>query len=192
MLAWIRGYLDNRSFKVFFNGAISPKHIISKGAPQGAILSPSLFNVMLSDLPHVRGVSLAEYANDIVIYCWGSNLGEVQACIQAQINLMFNWTQTWGFRLNSEKTKAMLLTRKNIDNPQVKIDNISFDFARTYKYLSLMLNSPALGWKDHINYPRDSCMGCVNVMQIMSAHHWGADREVLLKFYKAVVRSKLY
>ena len=28
-------------------------------------------------------------------------------------------------------------------------------------------------------------------MQAMSAHHWQAHREVLLKFYKAVIRSKL-
>jgi hypothetical protein len=48
MLAWIREYLDNRSFRVLFEGALSPEHIITRGVPQGAILSPTLFNVMLS------------------------------------------------------------------------------------------------------------------------------------------------
>jgi hypothetical protein len=93
---------------------------------------------MLSDLLRVQGVALAEYADDIAIYCRGSNLREVQACILAQVNLMFNVTQTWEFKLNSEKTKAMLFTRKNVDNPQVKIYNISIDFVRMYNYLGLL------------------------------------------------------
>ena len=191
MLAWIREYLKNRSFKVLFEGAISPVHIIRSGVPQGAILSPTLFNVMLSDLPRVRGVTLAEYADDIAIYCSGPDLGEVQARIQAQVNQIFNWTQFWGFRLNPEKTKGLLFTCKNVNYPHVRIDNVNIEFVRTYKYLGLLLDSPALGWKDHINHLRESCIRRTNVMQAMSAHHWGADREVLLKFYKAVIRSKL-
>jgi len=51
MLRWLRDYLSDRSFKVFFEGEYSTLRKIKAGVPQGAILSPLLFNVVMSDIP---------------------------------------------------------------------------------------------------------------------------------------------
>jgi hypothetical protein len=40
MLAWNREYLNSRSFRVFFEGAISPEHFITRGVPQEAYYLP--------------------------------------------------------------------------------------------------------------------------------------------------------
>ena len=51
ILAWIRNYLFNRKMFVRVGDMLSDLCLMDAGCPQGAILSPLLFNIMLSDLP---------------------------------------------------------------------------------------------------------------------------------------------
>ena len=65
MLRWITDFLSNRNFTVKVNNSYSQKYPISTGVPQGAILSPLLFNILMSDLPAHRDVHCLMYADDI-------------------------------------------------------------------------------------------------------------------------------
>jgi hypothetical protein len=84
MLRWLRDYLTGRSFKVFFEGEYSVLHGIKAGVPQGAILSPTLFNVVMSDIPSVPGVRLMltlskpqpEYRHSSLLSVHGRNSGD--------------------------------------------------------------------------------------------------------------------
>jgi hypothetical protein len=60
MLAWIQEYLSSQTFKVFFEEVYSEEHLISAGVPQGVVLSPTLFNVIMSDLPHLNNVRISD------------------------------------------------------------------------------------------------------------------------------------
>jgi ribonuclease HI len=191
LLCWIREYLLNRKFRVFFEGEYSTDRDISSGVPQGSILAPTLFNMMVSDLPRVNDVTLSEYADDITIYSCGYDINTIRTRVQQQVNLFLEWTQDWGLKLNDAKTKAMMFTRKKIRPPLIEIDNIPVEFVPSHRYLGMILDAPGLIWKEHIQYLRDASTAKVNVMKSVSHYHWGADRHVLLKFYKAVIRSKL-
>ena len=72
LLRWIRGYLSNRSSRVFFNGAYSSSRCFLLGTPQGGVLSPFLFNVLmhrlLTTLPAVPGVTVTCYADDLCVH----------------------------------------------------------------------------------------------------------------------------
>ena len=51
-LAWFSSYLENRSQRVYVEGALSDIRKLDKaGVPQGGNLSPLLYNVFCSDLP---------------------------------------------------------------------------------------------------------------------------------------------
>ena len=65
LLRWVREYLCNRKFNVYFDGEYSKEHEISSGVPQGSILSPLLFNIMINDIPCIENVMLMEYAYDV-------------------------------------------------------------------------------------------------------------------------------
>ena len=53
LLNVIRGFLTNRSLRVRIGSTISPIIQMQAGTPQGAVLSPSLYNIFVDDLQDV-------------------------------------------------------------------------------------------------------------------------------------------
>lgn len=191
MLKWIKEYLTDRKFRVFFEGAYSSERSISSGVPQGSILGPLLFNIMMRDIPSEFEVHRSEFADDVAVYISGHDVEHISARIQEQIDLFYRWTRAWGLTVNPSKIKAMIFTNKRITPPELTINEEPVEFVQTHSFLGMKLDSPKLLWKEHIQYLRDSCVPRLNIMKSLSNNHWGADREVLLKFYQAVIRSKL-
>lgn len=189
LLRWIEEFLKRRSYKVYYEGEFSDEFPISSGVPQGSILSPTLFNVMISNIPHVQGVNMAEYADDIVIYTSDSNVKLATQRLQRQVNELTKYLDEWGFQLNENKTKGLMLTLCKFTNPIIKINNIPIEFVQQYKYLGMTLDRPRLSWSSHIKILIDKCIKKVNIIKAISGHQWGADRVILLKLYKAIVRS---
>ena len=48
-----------------------------------------------------------------------------------------------------------------------------------------------LTFKNHVRYLRSSCQKALDILRVVRHTDWGADRIVLLRLYRAVVRSKL-
>jgi hypothetical protein len=67
MLNWLSNYLTNRTVNVKIEDSLSTTRTINKGVPQGCVLSPILFNIMMADfpLPDLR-TNLALFADDIL------------------------------------------------------------------------------------------------------------------------------
>ena len=191
LLHWLREFLSDRTFQVYFEGSLSAVCPITSGVPQGAVLSPTLFNVMLSDIPSAPHVHVAEYADDLAIFANGWNYESLCRSIQVQVDRLHAWTQRWGFTLNPVKTKGMVFSLLSHATPVVRLGNEVIDFVGRHKYLGLHFDSPRLSWKSHISYLREACLGKVNMLKSISGSYWGADREILLQFYTSFVRSKL-
>ena len=64
-LRWIRGYLRNRTSRVLFHGASSTYRELELGTPQGGVLSPFLFSLLmhrlLTLLPDIPGTTVLCY-----------------------------------------------------------------------------------------------------------------------------------
>ena len=191
LLRWFRAYLSGRMFKVFFEGEYSSCRPIKSGVPQGAILSPTLFNIMMSDMPSTPGVSTAEYADDITFFVSNPNIQTATNQLQNQINSFVEWTLSWGLKLNLDKTKIMCFTTKKVHPLPIQANGHNLEFVQHHKYLGVVLDAPCLKWKPHIEMLRTSCLPILNLLKSISNRHWGADRLTLLKLYKVLLRSKL-
>ena len=78
-LSFMLSYLKNRSRRVSINSSFSTWEEIIAGVPQGSILGPLLFNIFLNDIFYFENRSfLSNYADDNVLYAFGSNLDEVK------------------------------------------------------------------------------------------------------------------
>ena len=88
--------------------------ILTAGTPQGAVLSPLLFNLMLSDFPTSEDVDLFVYADDISVSCSNSDAGEAKLIMQRYLNKFSRWAETWGLIINLQKTIVQHFTRKKV------------------------------------------------------------------------------
>ena len=191
LLRWIAAYLEQRRFRVYYEGEYSTDHNIASSVPQGAILSPTLLNVMMRDIPKVANVTYLEYADDITVYCVDADLVTATANIQLAIDRFFQWTREWGLSLNQTKTKAMMFTKKRITPISLTVNNVIIEYVQQHKFLGVVLDSPSLTWKSHINYIKETSVKRINLLKSISHHQWGSDRNTLLKLYVTLVRSRL-
>uniref|UniRef100_A0A0P4WAG8 Reverse transcriptase domain-containing protein n=1 Tax=Scylla olivacea TaxID=85551 RepID=A0A0P4WAG8_SCYOL len=91
-----------------FQGSLSRTGTFENGTPQGSILSPFLFNVLVENIAslNIRGTKILVYADDIAIISTGPSY-ERRAREAAEAVAMT--CQELGLKINTDKTRAMHL-----------------------------------------------------------------------------------
>ena len=181
----------NRKFRLHYRGHISTAQPITAGVHQGGILSPFLFNVLLADLPVQDGVNFSAFADDIAVYASGVNPREVIQGLQSQLDKIVKWTTDWGQTINPEKSKAMFFSISDYIIPLLKLHNQELDYVLSQRFFGLILDSPQLTWKLHINQLQLDCKKRISLLKSISNNHWGSDRKTLLMLYKSLILSKM-
>ena len=190
-LRWIAAFLKNRTFRVSLASCTSEPHGILSGVPQGAILSPLLFNVLMSDMPNNPNVTTSIYADDITMYVTGDTVQEVTTKLQTAINSFSDWTKNWGLKLNPHKSAISYFTNKRslASCPVLTLDNVPLPYDSKLKLLGVIFDSPHLTWKHHIEQLRLKCMKRINIMKFLAGSKHGCSRYILSNFYTAYIRS---
>ena len=115
MLAWIKNYLSNRSIQVVLSGQSSSIFSINTSVPQGSILGPLLFAILIDDLGNKSEKPLYLYADDSTVFCEirSSDEGEaVTASLNRDGYTMKSWADKWKVTFEPSKCKAMTISRK--------------------------------------------------------------------------------
>lgn len=69
LLGWLQEILSDRAVCVRVGGFVSDSRSIKTGFPQGTVISPLLFNLILIDFPTPSpGVTRLLYADDVILY----------------------------------------------------------------------------------------------------------------------------
>ena len=80
LIAFLQSYLTGRTFTVVVDGAFSSYRTQRAALPQGAVLSPILFTLYISDIPRIPHIQLAlyVYADDTALLARGYNRTQAQ------------------------------------------------------------------------------------------------------------------
>ena len=192
MLAWTEKFIKERKYHVIIADKKSEQKEMKRGVPQGSCLSPTFFNVMVSDIPHFNSIISSEFADDLAISTTADNLPEAINNINQAITELERWATGWNLHFNPSKTKAMCFTkRRNLQLPTLKILNEEIQYVKTFKYLGMTLDAPTLTWKEHIDDIILQTNQRLNIMRAIAGTNWGAERELLLRLYTAYIRPKL-
>ena len=194
LLGWIHSYLNDRKFEVMFEGGQSVTRKITRGVPQGGILSPLLFNVLLSDIPEVRGVKQSIFADDLAFYTRSKNPDDAIQRQQIQLDKLSEWATEWGQSFSlKKKTKVLYFAHSNELRPLNKLKLYGRDITIEDKhiFLGMLFDSPYLTWETHINKLKFDCNKRTNILKSIAHKHWGSDRQTMLILYKSLIRSKL-
>ena len=191
LLKWLHNYSKDRSIKTIIEGALSDEFDQIAGTPQGAILSPLLFNLMMIDIPQDDNVEIFLYDDDITVICTSEESEDVRIKMQAYLNKFQEWTEEWGLIINPVKTVVQHYTKKRIPCPSIRLRNQALQYKKEQKLLGLVMDSPNLTFKSHIKYLKKDCMKRIDILKSFSSIKHGATIKVLRNFYVAYIRSKI-
>jgi hypothetical protein len=66
VLRWIKNFITERNTAVRVDNSLSPDRKLKRGVSQRCVLSPLLFNIMMSDFPNPDdGCEVSLFADDI-------------------------------------------------------------------------------------------------------------------------------
>ena len=142
MLHWIHNFLQDRTIQVKVGTAFSRPHHLENGTPQGSVLSPLLFIIMMNRMARpIKGVQQSMYADDIALWTTGSKLGDITSRMQKQLNETAKFLFDNGFKLSSNKSQAVLFRRNRIDvNVKLSIGNELLSLSNTATFLGIVLD----------------------------------------------------
>jgi hypothetical protein len=89
---------------VCIGGSKSFSYDIPSGVPQGAILSPTLYNIFTSDVSTTGECEFATFADDTAIFVPDTDLAEVCGRFQRQLDTLSDYFKNWKIKLNPTQT----------------------------------------------------------------------------------------
>jgi len=87
---------------VVINGSVSGWRLVMNGIPQGSVLGPILFNILISDIHSGVMCTLSKFADDTKL-CGVVNIPEGQDTIQRNLDRLEQWAQVNLMRLSKSK-----------------------------------------------------------------------------------------
>jgi len=152
VIRWISYMLGHRRAETSLCGSTTAKQVM-KGCPQGGILSPLLWNLLIDSLlalleavPAIRGQA---FADDVATISFGPVLETVISRQQEALDRIHQWSRDHDLRFCPRKTVAMLVTRKRLLAPRLLLGGEELQFSKQVKYLGVILDN-RLCWTPHV------------------------------------------
>lgn len=148
----LNSFFTNRFFTVKIQDTISSPGSVGSGVPQGSVLAPFLFNILLYDFPHTSRDSQAVlYADDCLIYGHHPSPQLALRNASAHLKLINDFYKKWGIRINALKSEAICIRNASGKCPrnvvpeskllQLSLDGVDIPFRNTIKYLGINFNN---------------------------------------------------
>ena len=166
--------------KVIFGDFESDFYEVNAGVKQGCIMSPCLFNLVMTDLEQTlqcaQGVQVGErtvhglfYADDIVL------MANSEQDLLLMLSKSDSFAKKWGLSFNDRKSQVMIIG-KRISNKLWPMGNMSLSETNTYKYLGVIITSTL---KDNVHitsHLADKAKKMQSHLRYTLAHHMDIKR----------------
>nr|KAG5694280.1 hypothetical protein BaRGS_031998 [Batillaria attramentaria] len=190
---FVQAFLADRRISVRVGASLSDEHILDMGVPQGSVIAPTLFSVMLHDIEAKVGrpdIKMSLYADDLAIWT------ELPTQLPGKTAIMKKLYERWrtkfqscvddiqgymgqnGFQLSPEKTSLVVFSRTNgaKNAMSIQIGNVTIKPCSEAKFLGVTLNE-RLRWQPHISNLTAKAARSVNLIKILSAERWATPTQ---------------
>uniref|UniRef100_A0AAQ4RRK9 Reverse transcriptase domain-containing protein n=1 Tax=Gasterosteus aculeatus aculeatus TaxID=481459 RepID=A0AAQ4RRK9_GASAC len=187
MYNWILDFLFDRYIQVRVGTILSERYEVANGTPQGSVISPVLFTIMIDDVFRDvgRGMGRALYADDGALWKRGKNEKFVMRKMQEAVDVVEEWSKRWGFRMSVTKSCFMVYSRRRVGEVRLHMYGQELGRVLEFKYLGLWFDG-RLTWRKHVEFIEQKCRKVLNLMRAVAGVDWGADRRTLLCMYQAL------
>lgn len=192
----LKGWINNMLCKRIVRYAGEPQAaLVAKGCPQGGVLSPLLWNLVINDLITILNSQYyytIGYADDLTILVKGKEASTVCQLTQSALRIVERWCRKYDLSVNPNKTEIVMFTKKRTFGAYLppKLFNTELKFATQVKYLGLILDSK-LNWSAHLDTKIDKAAITFWQCRRMVGKKWGLSPKITLWLYKTVIRPML-
>ena len=197
IIKWYGHYLTTRFVQASL-GETTRCRSLTRGTPQGGILSPlvwnTVFDSLLDGLERIPSVRPKGYADDRMFLITGKDPDILVNLAQPAIDVAVQWGEDNGLRFSPMKTQVILFHRKNklVVKENLYINGTKLSFSDEVTYPGLTLNKK-LNWSPHITKKVNKCKGKLCSLRSALGVKWGlSPKMVLWAFESLVVPSLTY
>jgi hypothetical protein len=194
LVDWTENMLAGRRIMVY-HGEKMVEGTPDRGCPQGGVLSPLLWCLLVNDLLEDlqrEGFHVNGYAADITIVAGGRFLTTLRDLMEHALKITYRWCMTKGLVVNPQKTNIMIFTKKykRETAEPLRFEGQEIAFTNTVKYLGVLLD-PKLNWRQHLIDKREKFYSSMWVCRRAIGKTWGINSKITLWMYKAILLPKL-
>ena len=201
---FINSFLTGRTMAVRWKNTISPKRTIDTGVPQGSVIAPMLFTLMLQDVGKglQKDTTLTAYADDLAIWRtttvrrpnkngpWQKSALKI---FQNEVNTIVRSLRDSGFMLSAQKTVFMPVMPKGVsspDNLQIDVQGTPVKGSHSVRYLGVTFQ--CIGhWTKQVDRAIANARKALNLLRAVRRESWGQERKTLVHLTLSLVRSRL-
>ncbi|XP_076061616.1 uncharacterized protein LOC143037363 [Oratosquilla oratoria] len=207
IFGFTKSFLSDRTIAVRWRGTPSPQAKIDMGVPQGSVVAPLLFTLLLAGVG--KGVRsdtvVTAYADDIALWrkskhrrpqqSSANHQAEVKT-FQKQVDVVVNHLSNLGFTLSATKTIYMpvhgigLNRRQYPEWNQVTVCGMAVKPSASVRYLGVIFQCDGR-WNKHLQQVCLSARRALNLIRAIRREKWGQRRETLIPIIQNLVRSRL-
>ena len=183
LLSWIESFLKNRKQVVVVDGASSEPVQTMSGVPQGSVLGPLLFIMMISDIDeNIEYSSLSSFADDTRLKKAIESILDT-FMLQEDLNRLYKWSEVNNMMLNGEKFEHLHYGKQHKSNCYFTEQSKIIKEKEVVKDLGVMISNET-NYKAHINGMIKRATQLVGwIMRTFKSR----DKKIMLTLWKSLV-----
>ena len=209
MFNYIRDFLKDRTFQVRVGQTLSETYLLENGTPQGAVISPTLFNILINPvkkaLERYIGIAMGRFADDTAALlryeaapgrASRSCTRSLSRAIGPPVTALVEKLEDQGFKVNIPKTECVFFNNL----PSQKEDEVVIlkphgreqiiKGQKEAKYLGVIYDK-GLTFRTQIRKSEEKGQEGLNVLRKVSALEWGFNPNTKNLIYKNFILPKM-
>lgn len=191
VIRWIGSVLSKRKVIARLAGS-SAEAVVSRGCPQGGVLSPLLWCLVVDSLLETlcqSGFYAQAYADDLVILIQDQQIDILGGLLTEALLEVERWCLAEGLNVNPQKADLVIFTRKRKLGPlpEIYLAGKVLPYKGSTKYLGIILDTK-LTWNEHIANRTKKATCALWACRRAFGCTWGLQPGILHWMYTAIVR----
>lgn len=184
IINWVISFLSNRKQRVVVDGFTTNYLSINRGVPQGTVLGPILFSLMVNDICAADGKNnlLIKFADDITVTVPVRN-GKDSA--SSEVNNIKDWGKKNYMSLNLTKTWEMVIHGKTSKPKPQPLQDIKRK--ESLKLLGITFQNKPTSWNIHIDNMLSKASSRLYIIRNCKAYRYPPEQ--LSKLFDSLILS---